>query len=229
MRKMKKFIHRFIVVSLSLLVFLVLVVFSINVYMVEYTKDFIYDSVSALPECYTVIVPGAKVYANNVSNVVRDRIDAAAVCIREGKCQRILISGDHGQADYDEVNQMRKYMQRVYGIDGGLIFMDHAGFSTYETMYRARDIFCVHDAVVVTQEFHVARAVYIARKLGLDAVAYKAPELTPFTKATHLSWTVRESLARVKSFFLVLFNASPTYLGNEIPIIGDSKNSWDSL
>ena len=107
------------------------------------------------------------------------------------------------------------------------IFMDHAGFSTYESMYRGRDVFLIKDVVVISQEFHIARAVYIARKMGLNAVGFVANEITPFTKITHISWKIRESLARVKSFFLVAFNVKPTYLGDEIPITGDGRESWD--
>ncbi len=118
-------------------------------------------------------------------------------------------------------------MQEKYGVESELIFMDHAGFSTYETMYRAKEIFGVEKAVVVTQKFHVARSVYIGRKLGLDVVAYVAPELTGFRKGSHLVWNVRECLARTKNFFLVKARARPTYLGEKIPITGNSKLSWD--
>lgn len=115
----------------------------------------------------------------------------------------------------------------MHHIDDQDIFLDHAGFSTYESMYRARDVFLMNDVIVVSQEFHLPRAIYIARKLGLNAVGYVAPEISPFSKKTHISWNIREFLARVKSFFLVAFNAKPTYLGEAIPISGDGRASWD--
>ena len=223
----KSALKKLLVAFLAFSSLFLLVSASINIYMVCSTRKFVYDSVQDLPSRYTVIIPGARVYKNNVSFVVRDRIEGGAECVRKGKAQKVLISGDHGRREYDEVNQMRKYMQRIYGIDGGIIFLDHAGFSTYETMYRARDIFRVEDAVIVTQKFHTARAVYIARKLGIDAVAYEAPELNPFSARIHASWAFREYLARVKNFFLVLFKVPPTYLGEEIPIGGDASKSWD--
>lgn len=207
----------------------VLTVIGINAYMIHYAKPYIYKSVEALPQKYTVIVPGGKVYNTTVSHVVRDRIEAAASCIKAQKAARVLISGDHGRKNYDEVNQMRLYMQKIYAVDESLIFLDHAGFSTYETMYRAKAIFCVTDAVVTTQAFHTVRSVYIARKLGIDAVANEAPEVTRFTKRLKVHWIIRESLARVKTFFLVLFSAKPTYLGEQIPITGEAKASWDML
>lgn len=200
---------------------------AINWRIISFSKPYIHSSLSELPQKYAVIIPGAKVYQNNVSHVVRDRLDAAANCLKTGKAQKALISGDHGRRGYDEVNQMRLYAQKVYGIKKEIIFLDHAGFSTYESMFRARDIFCVKDALVVTQKFHAARCVYIGRKLGLDIEAYVAPELAPFSPWLHLNWEVRESLARVKNFFLVAFNAKPTYLGERIPISGGAEKTWD--
>ncbi len=217
-----------ILITLLILFFVVgLFCTGINIYMVLYAKPYVYADVNSVPERYAVILPGAKVYSNTVSHVVRDRIEGSLLCIDAGKAKRILVSGDHGRKDYDEVNQIRLYMQNVYGTDGSLIFMDHAGFSTYETMYRARDVFCVKDAVIVTQKFHVYRSVYIARKLGIDAVALEAPEMVSYAKRLHRVWEFREFLARIKAFFSVAFNVKPTYLGNQIPITGDSSKSWD--
>lgn len=200
---------------------------SVNLYVINYAKPYVYSNANDLPEKYTVILPGAKVYSNNVSSVVRDRIEGTLRCVNAGKAERILVSGDHGRKNYDEVNQIRLYMQRVYGTDESIIFMDHAGFSTYETMYRARDIFCVKDAIVVTQKFHIYRSVYIARKLGLDAVGLEAPEMVAYRKTLHYSWEFREFMARIKAFLFLIYKPKPTYLGEQIPITGDSKLSWD--
>lgn len=215
-----------LIISLLFLLSFLLSLF-INLYMISYSKKYIYNSIEELPNKYTIIIPGAKVYSNNISHVARDRIDGAVNCFKHNKGQRILISGDHGQKNYDEVNQFRKYMQNIYNIDSDIIFMDHAGFSTYETMYRAKEIFCVDNAIVVSQKFHLARSIYIARKLGINVVAYEAPELVRYSRTLHLNWEIREYLARVKSFFLVLFEIKPTYLGAKIPINGNSKDSWD--
>ena len=215
-----------IIISGLVLITLLSSVF-INLYMISYAKKYIYKSIEDLPGKYTVIIPGSKVYSDNISHVARDRVDAAVNCFKQNKCQRFLISGDHGRKNYDEVNQFRKYIQNIYNIDGEIIFMDHAGFSTYETMYRAKEIFCVDNAIVISQNFHLARAVYIARKLGIDVVAYEAPELVNYSRNLHLSWEIRKYLARVKNFFLVLFKVKPTYLGEKIPINGNAKDSWD--
>lgn len=225
----KKIFRKMFFLSVKYFLLILLITFAINRYMISFSKKYIYKSVENIPQRYAVIVPGARVYSNNISYVVRDRVEGAAECIKKNKAQRVLISGDHGRKNYDEVNQMRKYMQKIYDIDKEIIFMDHAGFSTYETMYRARDIFCVDGAIIVTQEFHTVRSVYIARKLGLDVVAYEAPELNPFSKRIHTSWNLREYFARVKSFFLVACYAKPTYLGEKIPITGSAFASWDVI
>lgn len=220
-------LKKLFIICASIAVLFLAAVFIINIYMLNYASPYIYTSLKDVPSRYTVIIPGARVYQDTVSHVVRDRLEAGAECIKNGKSSRVLISGDHGRKNYDEVNRMKDFMTRIYSVDENIIFTDHAGFSTYETMYRARDIFCVKDAVIVTQEFHAVRCAYIARKLGLDAVVYAAPEITPFTASTHRAWTVRECLARVKTFFLVLTDASPSYLGEQIPITGDPSASWD--
>ena len=199
----------------------------VNLYIVAYARPYVYKDVNSLPYKYTVILPGARVYSNTVSHVVADRIEGTLRCIDAGKAERILVSGDHGRKNYDEVNQILAYMKRVYGTADDIIFLDHAGFSTYETAYRARDVFCVKDAIIVTQKFHTYRAVYIARKLGLDAVALEAPELFPYTGRMRASWAVRETLARVKAFINVARGAKPTSLGEQIPITGDPQASRD--
>ena len=203
----------------------------VNLYVVSYARPYVYSDVNSLPYKYTVILPGARVYENNVSLVVAERIEGTLRCINTGKAERILVSGDHGHKDYDEVNQILAYMKRIYDVDDERVFLDHAGFSTYETVYRARDIFCVKDAAIVTQKFHVYRAVYIARKLGLDAVGLEAPEMWHLSKSLRsrmrAGWECREFLARIKAFFNVAMKSKPTYLGEQIPITGDSMPSRD--
>ena len=222
-----KSIKKIVVCLISIFALLLIGIVGINIYMLNYSKPYIYKNISALPKKYVVIIPGAKVYKNTVSHVVRDRIEAAVNCLSNQKAERVLISGDHRRKGYDEVNRMRIFMQDIYGTDENLIFMDHAGFSTYETMYRAREIFCVKDAVVVTQAFHTARAVYIGRKLGLDVIAYEAPEVLRYSLETRISWEIREAFARVKTFFLFMINVKPKFLGDKIPITGNSKDTWD--
>lgn len=201
----------------------------INLYMIFSTKKYIYSQKESVPSKTAIIVLGAKVYKGGyLSTAFKDRIMSGAELLSMGKAEKILLSGDHGRETYDEVNTGRNFVLRNYPeIAHEDIFMDHAGFSTYETMYRAKSVFCVKDAVVVSQAFHLPRAVYIARKLGIDAVGYRADETVGFRKAIRMSWALREYLARVKAFMSVTFHVKPTYLGGQIPITGDGTKSWD--
>lgn len=197
--------------------------------MVCSTRPFIYNDIADVPQKTAVIIPGAKVYQGGyISTAFKDRILSGVNLFEAQKAQKVLISGDHGRKTYDEVNTSREFILKNYPeIKHEDIFMDHAGFSTYETMYRASAVFCVEDAVISTQAFHLARSVYIARKLGIDAVGYAAEETVGFRKKIRITWACREYLARVKAFFAVAFHIKPTYLGEEIPITGDGTKSWD--
>ena len=217
----------FLITSALLFVLAAIFCFIVNVYMIRSTKEFVYSDIASLPQKYTVIIPGAKVYKTTVSHVVRDRLEAAVNLVHNQKASRYLVSGDHGRKNYDEVNGIKNFMCEYYTVEENDIFLDHAGFSTYETMYRARDIFCVDDAVIVTQKTFAHRAVWIARKLGLNAVVYEAPEVLPYAKRTKMAWKEREALARVKAFLDVTFHVKPKYLGSQIPITGNASDSWD--
>jgi SanA protein len=178
-------------------------------------------SVEQAPNAQVAIVLGARVYPDgSPSPMLADRLDTAVQLYKLGKVNKLLLSGDHGQTHYDETNSMRRYVL-ARGVPAEDIFMDHAGFSTYDSMYRARDVFKVKDALVVTQGFHLDRAVYTARKLGLDATGVSA-DLHPYD--TQLQATVRDWLARCKAFFdLNATHPLPRYLGPVIPIDGDGR------
>jgi SanA protein len=121
---------------------------------------------------------------------------------------------------------MRLYvLEHAPGIAEEDIFMDHAGFNTWDSLYRARDVFEVEELIIVTQDFHVSRAVCMAHSLGLNAVAYaQSQEKFPFR--TKMSWEVREYFARVKAFLSIILKPLPAYLGDKIPITGDGRATW---
>jgi len=220
MKKLKKLIKPLISLS-ALILFMVIIS---NVVIVKKSKRYLYDKVSDVPECYTAIVLGAKVSSKGVpSDYLQDRLDMAIELYRNNKITRFLLSGDHGQTSYDEVNNMKAYLIE-HGIDTADIFLDHAGFDTYNTMVRARKIFQVEDAIVVSQEFHLPRAVFIARSKGIEAYGIKADKRK---YAAIKSLKIREILAKVKAFTEVIINKKPKYLGEQIPITGDSKLSYD--
>ncbi|NCA99931.1 MAG: hypothetical protein EOM70_11205 [Clostridia bacterium] len=216
----------------SLRIFIRLIVLFVVLVFVSALSVFAIDAVVAgvgrsrlvtledAPVADCVIVPGAQVFANGMpSQMLQDRLDTALAYYNSGKTDRILVSGDNGQLDYNEVIVMRNYLLEQ-GVPIEEIFLDHAGFDTYDTMYRARDIFLVHKAVVVTQEFHLLRALYIGRELGLDVYGVASD---PRLYAGADYYRLREYLARVKAFLDCLFNAKPTYLGETIPITGDGR------
>ncbi len=173
------------------------------------------------PSAPVAIVLGARVYpGGSPSPMLTDRLETAIRLYKAGKVEKLLLSGDHGRTTYDEVNAMLAYV-RERGVADEDAFTDHAGFSTYDTMYRAREVFKVTSALVVTQEFHLARAVYTARALSLDAVGVAA-DLRPYVGESRLA--ARDWLARVKAFIqLHVTRPEPRYLGPAIPIDGDGR------
>lgn len=171
------------------------------------------------------IVPGAYVYNNQgkLSPVLEDRVLGAIELYRQGRVERLLMSGDHGEDGYDEVNSMRLFAEK-HGVPREHIFLDHAGFSTYETMVRARRIFQIESAVVVTNRFHLARSVYLALCQGIRAQGVVA-DRRPYLDASH--YEVREFAARIKALVSCHLIA-PSVLGGEaIPITGPASASHD--
>lgn len=206
------------------LLFCAFVVLAINFMIITKSKKYIYTKVQDVPECYTAIVLGAKVSnSGHLSDFLKDRMDVAVELYKQKKVKRFLLSGDHGRVNYDEVNSMKHYLLN-YGVRTEDIFLDHAGFDTYNSMVRAREIFQVKDAVIVSQEFHLARAVYIARKKGLEAYGVSA-DRRAYPSLKRLK--VRELIANIKAFGELAINKSPKFLGDKIPITGDSKLSYD--
>ena len=181
-------------------------------------------SLRDVPHAQAALVLGAQVKADGQPSVMlADRIAAAEDLYRAHKVDKLLLSGDHGQWRYDEVGTMRRALLRD-GIPPEDLFTDHAGFDTWDSAQRARKVFGVRSVVVVTQDFHMARALYAARHAGLDASGYSADR----RKYGHVieRLRVRETLARVKVVADVLTGAQPRFLGPRIPIGGDGRRSW---
>ena len=222
---LKKHFKKILITCLSIGI----LIFSINYYIVKSTEDFVFTDINKLPKVDAIIVLGAKVSNEKLSYVLEDRLVAGVNIIYANKAEAILLSGDHGQKEYDEVNSMRKYIfRRNFNIQKEQIFMDHAGFDTYDSMFRAKEIFGIKSAIIVTQDFHINRSVYIARNLGIEAYGFALDE-SKYVESLRLNWRVRELLSRVKAFKDVLLNSNPTYLGEKIPITGNGMKSWDTI
>lgn len=198
---------------------------SITKYVETTGRSYMVTDVKAAPEYGVAIVLGAKVFSSGqLSQVLQDRVDTAIDLYRQGKVQKLLLTGDHGQQEYDEVNNMRRYALEA-GVNSEDIFMDHAGFSTYESMYRAKEIFQVKQALIVTQDFHLPRALYLARSLGLEAKGVPADRRDYHNIQYQYK---REIPARVKAFLQAdVLHDKPTYLGEAIPITGDGRVTND--
>lgn len=164
-----------------------------------------------------IIVLGAGVDDNGVaSDILVDRLETALEVYKNSASSKFLLSGDHGKIGYNEVGAMKDYIMDHENIKEENIFLDHAGFSTYETMYRAKEIFKVKKAIIVTNEYHLPRALYIADKMGIEAYGVNAD------KRNYIyidNYKKRENLAKIKDFMYTnIIKPEPTFLGDAIPI-----------
>ncbi len=202
------------------MIFIVLLIFSfqflcVNFWVISKANKYIVDK-QFVPNVECIIIPGAYVYPDGrLSDILKDRVDTALEIYKKNSNLKILVTGDHGNLQYDEVNNMRKYIEQK-GIKASSIFLDHAGFSTYESIYRAKYIFKVDSAVIVTQDYHLKRAVYSARGMGIEAYGVKADK---HIYVDIIKYKIRESLAIYKDFISVnISRPKPQFLGKEIPI-----------
>lgn len=219
MAKVKKKIRLVLWILAGCFAFGMLCIAGINIYIIQYAKNYTLtpEKVSLIEDADCILVLGCGVRGNSPTPLLADRLRRGIEIFDMGAAPKILMSGDHGQADYDEVNVMKQYALNA-GIAESDVFMDHAGFSTYESMYRAKEIFGVKKMIIVTQSYHLSRALYIANQLGIEAYGV-ASDYQTFSG--QLGRDSREILARVKDLFTPHLKPMPTYLGEAIPISGD--------
>ena len=218
---MKKIIIGVIIV----LIIMVLIVIFINLYVKQITKKQIIRNkeYSKLKDIDCIIVLGAGIWGENPSHMLEDRLLQAIELYNNNVSSKIIMSGDHGQEEYDEVNVMKKYAIEK-GVPSEDIFMDHAGFSSYDSIYRAKEIFQAKNIVIVTQEYHLYRALYIANSLDLNAYGVGA-DPRPYVGAFYRE--AREILARNKDFIKCIFKPESKYLGDVIPVSGNGDITND--
>lgn len=179
---------------------------------------------SNAPEATVVMVLGASVLADGTpSDILRDRLDTAIDLYNSGKVKKFLLSGDSGEVNYNEVGSMRAYLlsKNILPQD---IFLDHAGYDTYDSVYRAKNVYGAKDVLVVSQRFHLPRILYLGHALGLDIHGVVADRHT-YEKID--LFILREWPADVKAVFDVLTHAQPAYLGEPVSIAGDGRVTWD--
>ena len=220
----RKIWKRLLVTCLCLFLIGALTIAGINIYMYADGSQRLRAETDRFDSADCILVLGCKVKEDGtLSHMLEDRLKRGVALYKAGAAPKLLMSGDHGRVGYNEVAAMKQY-----AIDQGVpsedIFMDHAGFSTYESLYRARDIFRVKKIIIVTQEYHLYRALHVAKALGLESWGVSADYRT---YSGQFARDVREVLARVKDFGTSVFKPKPTYLGESIPITGNGDATND--
>lgn len=224
--KAKKFLKTAFIVFLCLAVVGTATLFTINGYVKASAKDSILTTQKAaeLEDVDCIIILGCQVKDDgSLSHMLRDRLMRGLEVYETGAAPKLLMSGDHGREEYDEVGAMKNYAIEN-GVPSENVFMDHAGFSTYETMYRAKEIFKAEKVIIVTQEYHLYRALYIAERLGMEAYGVSA-DLNRYAGQSMRDF--REVLARCKDWAMCIFKPEPTYLGEAIPVSGNGDITND--
>jgi SanA protein len=216
-------LKKYIKIALLIVVVSVITVISINVHVQSTTKNRIRYSLKNFPKNDVGIIFGAGINGNQPSKYLKDRLDMGILLYKMNRINKILLSGDNGQNEYDELSVMKNYCYK-HGVDTTKIFLDYAGFDTYSTMYRAKHLFNVKRVTLITQEFHLNRAIYIGHKLGIKSVGCPADK-GKYTGHDYVKF--REYLSTTKAYFDVLRGRQPRFMGNKIDINGISNYSQE--
>ncbi len=208
-------LKRILILFLIFLGGVIAIIWGVSSFIQESTVDDIYTDISDLPISNTVIVLGASVHSDGkLSPILRDRVDTAIRIFRSGKAKQFLLSGDNRRNDYDEVHAMKNYLIER-DVPENLIFTDPAGIDSYDSMYRSNFIYEVPNAIVVTQNFHLPRVMFIANSLGLDYIGIPAIAKHYDTESSLIR---REKLANLKAVWEILINQTPKDMGVKKPV-----------
>lgn len=209
----------FVVLGIVLLIGIAAV--SLSVYMVKATEKNIFtaDTFENDKKADCILILGAGVKDDKPKPMLRDRLLTGIELYKSGAAEKIIMSGDHGRADYDEVNVMRAFALEQ-GVSAEDIFLDHAGFSTYDSVYRAKNIFGAENIIIVSQKYHLYRALYISEKLDVKAAGVSA---NLNTYGGQLKRDIREIIARDKDFFKCIIKPEAEIMGDKIPLDGDGS------
>lgn len=220
---MKRKLRKLLIALLAATVLCAAFILIPNLLVVNTVKNSIIppDKATELKDADCIVVLGAGVRNGKPTAMLRDRLLTGISLYENGAAPKIIMSGDHGREEYDEVNVMKSFAVER-GVPDEDIFMDHAGFSTYDTVYRARAVFEADSIIIVSQKYHLYRALYTARKLGIKAVGVSA-DLKKYAGQTKRD--LREILARDKDFFKCIIKPEPTYLGEKIPVSGNGNQT----
>lgn len=215
----KKHFKKFILIAVLGLIAVV----GINYQVESETNPLIYHYANGTPGEKVAIIFGAGIRNDRPSKYLKDRLDAGIELYRLKKVNKILLSGDNGSHEHDELTVMKHYCYE-HGIDTTKIFLDYAGFDTYSTLYRAKHIFKINRAILVSQEYHLNRAIYIGNKLGVTSVGLAADK-GEYRNYNYVRF--RECFTICKAFLDVARKREPHFLGGEINIDGVSNYTKD--
>lgn len=209
----------FVIAGIALLIGITAI--SLSVYMVKATEKSVFtaDTFKNDEKADCILILGAGVKDDKPKPMLRDRLLTGIELYKSGAAKKIIMSGDHGRADYDEVNVMRAFALEQ-GVRAEDIFLDHAGFSTYDSVYRAKNIFGAENIIIVSQKYHLYRALYISEKLDVKAAGVSA---NLNTYGGQLKRDIREIIARDKDFFKCIVKPEAEIMGDKIPLDGDGS------
>ena len=221
----KRKINRMIKIMIIGIIILMIDIFSLNIYVVNNTKNEIVkeENVSNIDGVDCILILGAGIWGDKPSPMLEDRLKEGITLYKKGTTKKIIMSGDHSREDYDEVKIMKEYAESE-GVPSEDIFMDHAGFSSYDSVYRAKEIFGVQKMIIVTQKYHLYRSLYIAKKLGIEAYGI---ESNLRTYPGQVFREIREILARDKDYFKCIMKPEASIMGEKISLDGSGDITND--
>jgi SanA protein len=175
-----------------------------------------------VPKHKVGLVLGALVFPNGrLSKMLQDRVDAGIDLYKRGVVEKLLMSGDNRTAHYNEVTAMRNYAIE-HGVPSDDVVRDFAGFRTYDSIYRAKELWGLNDMIIISQKFHLPRSLFIAQKLGIDAIGVYAVD-NPYRALARAE--LREKAARVVAWIDVLAGRDPYFLGQKETLSGDAQRT----
>jgi SanA protein len=213
---MKKRLKTMLVSVAAIALLSLAVIVTADSYITSSTKEFIYEDISAIPANRVGVLLGttAKLRSGRDNVYFTKRIAATAALYKAGKIQYIIVSGDNRKESYNEPEDMRRALMAA-GVDSARIYLDFAGFRTFDSMVRAREIFGQDSFTVISQRFHNQRAVFLARRYGIGAIAYNAGDVNAYYGFKTM---IREKFARVKVFADMAMGTKPHFLGEKIEV-----------
>ena len=219
--KQQKIKPKYIITVLIVLSIMVLCVVVSNIIVCSSASGFVYEreNIKDLPGDFDcILVLGAGVYSDGTPTpMLNDRLLVACEAYNAGCSDRLLMSGDHLYEDYNEPGAMKKFAIEQ-GVESKVIFLDHAGISTYDSIYRAVNIYGAEKILIVTQKYHLYRAVYLARSMGAEAFGVSSNLRSYLLQP---KYTAREWVARVKDFGFSILKPEARHMGDKFDLSGD--------